>query len=334
MATAAVHTRVNRHCIDFDIEFAGNCCPKRHLRKKTKKDCDKKGKKGGASMGKGKGKRDEDTEEGDEGIEEEEEDSTPRERGLSAPIQTMAPCTTGPFTDFNSTYQTQVPLLTGYDFGTGATLYVQDVVGVNVCGDIYIDGKYAASTNCPASDGTANNLGDDEPDPAKAKASGNYAYAYVEVSSGKHDVSFFETYFGGAATFQISSKDMCPAIEYLDQYTTTEYVPATYTETTTLPATATLTNYLSRVVTSLHAAVTHTLTVTPAAVTKTINPSATHTTTVTRCHKLKERISCPKHRSRHMMDRWMLGQLNLYKGKTTKKHIGVTCAEYIGEYIY
>jgi hypothetical protein len=334
-ATAAVHTRVKKHCIDFDIEFAGNCCPKRHLKKKKKKPCNKKTKKDqhkGKGKGKGKGKRDEAD---DDEEEEDDEEDTLQERGLSAPIQTTAPCTIGPFTSFTTTMQLQVPIVTAYDFGSsGATLYVQDVIGVNVCGDIYIDGVYSKSTNCPAKDGTATNLGDDQPDPAKAKASGNYAYAYVSIPPGLHSVTFLETYDGGAAGYQIYSKEQCPAIEYLDQYTTTEYFTATDTETTTLPATATHTNFVSKVVTSLHAAVTHTLTVTPAAVTKTVTSSATHTTTVHKCHKLKERISCPKHRSRHMLDHWMLGQLKLYKGKTTKKHVGVTCAEYTGEFIY
>lgn len=324
-AAQATQTNINTRCANYKINYAKGCCPKKYLKSNSHPHPHPIVK---------NNKRDQTTQPEKGQYPNEVVVTTFQKRDLVGPVSTTAPCSTTAFQDFTTRgIGSSTNIVTNYNFGNGATMRIQDLYGINVCGDIFVDGTQVGSTSCPARDDPTHvNLNMSENDPDKALTEG-YGYAYITVPSGIHTVSFTETYHGGQAFYKIISSDQCPAIGYYDQRTATTTITGYTTTIETLQPTNTIINTESITLTESLPHATLTATETPLTLTKTIVPAPIQTN-IDQCQTVTINLSCPKYRSQSMLDGWMLGQLKQYKNKTPKKNVDVTCSSVSGSYYY
>lgn len=321
-AVQATQTIINTRCVNYKINFAKNCCPKKYCKSRNHPHPHPKVQKNSKRDGAEKGQ-----------YPHQVVETTFQKRDVVGPVSTTAPCSTTAFQDFSTSgVGSTTNIVTNYDFGNGATMRIQDLYAINVCGDIFIDGTPAGSTSCPARDDPNANLSQGESDPDKALTEG-FGYAYITVPAGKHTISFKETYMGGQAFYKIISSDQCPAIGYYDQRTATTTITGYTTTIETLQPTNTIVNTDLVTVTQTLPHATVTATETLATLTTTIIPAPIQTN-IDQCQTVTVNLSCPKYRSQSMLDGWMLGQLKGYKNKSPKKDVDVTCSSVSGSYYY
>lgn len=327
-AAQATQTVINSQCANYKVNFAKNCCPTKYLKKRNSHphphphpNVKKNSKRDGSQQP-------------EKGLYPNEVvETTFQKRDIVGPVTTTAPCSTTAFKDFStSSVGSTTNIVTNYDFGNGATMRIQDLYAINVCGDVYIDGVYAASTTCPGlADPKLKNSGN-ENDADKALTEG-YGYVFITVPGGRHTVSIKETFSGGQAFYKIISNDQCPAIGYYDQRTATSTITGYTTTTETLQPTTTILNTDLFTLTETLPHATVTATETPITLTTTIIPAPIQTS-IDQCQQVSINLSCPKYKSKNMLDSWEKGQLNQYKNKSQKKEIDVTCSNVSGSYYY
>lgn len=324
---AATQTHVNTNCIEYQVKFSKSCCPKKYCHKKNthpRIHSRIQSKRDGQSIK-------EPYAAGADPVRDFYPTSVQQKRAITGPYPTTASCSVSSFQDFYTSYGQTSNIVTAYDFGQGATMRIQDLYAVNVCGDIYVDGVYTASTTCPAMNG--GNTGYTTNDPDDAINSGNFAYVYVTIPAGIHTVSIRETYQGGQAFYQISSAEQCPALAYIDEQSVTVFETTTTTTTTTDAPTSTQTDVISETNTNTPAPILETSTSTPAVVTTTSIPAPIQTS-VQKCKKVTIQLQCPNHKKQSQLDNWLLSQLRSTKQKNKGKKIDVTCANVSGTYEY
>ena len=208
---------------------------------------------------------------------------------------------------------------------------VQDLYQVSVCGDVYLDGQYLASTSCPAKNGGDTN--DYQSDPQKAVDSGNFGYVDVVIPAGTHTISFLETYLGGQAYYRFTSVETCPYSVFSDVVATQTLISSeTTTTTTTLDPTFTSVATETSVVTSTPDPNTETSVLVPT--TTTTKTPAAVSTSVYQCKTLTVNVRCPGARSASQLDALLLQSLRGYKTLSGGKDVGVTCPNFSGTLYY
>ena len=286
-AVQATQTIINSQCANYKLNFAKNCCPTKYLKKRNSHPHPhpnvKKNSKRDGSIQPEKGL-----------YPNQIVETTFQKRDLVGPVTTTAPCSTTAFQDFYTRNGVITDIVTNYDFGNGATMRIQDLYAINVCGDVYIDGVYTASTTCPAraDPSLQNHVNENDPDAALTEG---YGYVFITVPGGKHTISFKETFAGGQAFYKITSTDQCLAIGYYDQRTATSTITGYTTTTETLQPTTTILNTDLFTLTETLPHATVTATETPITLTTTIIPAPIQTS-IDQCQQVSINLSCPKYK--------------------------------------